>query len=240
MRILAFESSAKAASVALTEDGRLAAEYFENSGLTHSRTLMQMAADLLRSCDVAPEGVDAVAVAAGPGSFTGVRIGVAAAKGFAWGREIPCFGVSTLEAMAFAAGRARGLLCAVMDARCKQVYTALFRSVGGRLQRLSEDAAIPLQELQERLSQYQEPIFLVGDGAQLCYDAYGSSMPHLRLAPEHLRYQHAAGLCTAAWEAFQQGRVCSAQELAPIYLRLPQAERERMARMKQNTEESKS
>ena len=159
MRILAFESSAKAASVALTEDGRLVAEYFENSGLTHSRTLMQMAADLLRSCDVAPEGVDAVAVAAGPGSFTGVRIGVAAAKGFAWGREIPCFGVSTLEAMAFAAGRARGLLCAVMDARRGEVYNALFDAAPDGPVRRTPDRAISLAQLGEELKNIEKENF---------------------------------------------------------------------------------
>lgn len=240
MKILAIDTSSQAASTALWEDGALLGEEYIRVKLTHSQTSLPMVQTLLQHTQTSLEEVDLLAVSVGPGSFTGLRIGIAAVKGIAYALGKPCGAISTLECLSHNFLGVDTLVCAVMDARCKQVYTALFRSVGGRLQRLSEDAAIPLQELQERLSQYQEPIFLVGDGAQLCYDAYGSSMPHLRLAPEHLRYQHAAGLCTAAWEAFQQGRVCSAQELAPIYLRLPQAERERMARMKQNTEELKS
>ena len=106
MKLLAFESSAKAAGVAVLDDGRLLAEYFQNSGQTHSRTLMQMAENLLKTCDLEPQDIDACAVADGPGSFTGVRIGVAAAKGFSWGRELPCYGVSTLEAMARGAAMA--------------------------------------------------------------------------------------------------------------------------------------
>lgn len=227
MRILAFESSAKAASVALTEDGRLAAEYFENSGLTHSRTLMQMAADLLRSCEVAPEGVDAVAVAAGPGSFTGVRIGVAAAKGFAWGREIPCFGVSTLEAMAFAAGRARGLLCAVMDARRGEVYNALFDAAPDGPVRRTPDRAISLAQLGEELKNIEKEKIVLGDGGLLCYTTLSGQVEDLCLLPEHLRHQRASGVALAAERLAAAGLRPSAGELVPNYLRLSQAERER-------------
>ena len=124
MKILAFESSARAAGVALLSGGALLAEYTQNSGQTHSRTLMQMAEDMLRNCDITAQDIDAVAVAAGPGSFTGVRIGVAAAKGFAWGRQLPLYGVSTLEAMALGAAVSDGVYCACMDARREQVYTA--------------------------------------------------------------------------------------------------------------------
>ena len=151
MQILAFETSAKAVSVALVEDGALIGEYFQNSGQTHSRTLMQMAEDLLRNCDRTVADVDAVACAAGPGSFTGVRIGAAAAKGFAWGRELPCYGVSTLEAMIRAAAWADGIYCAAMDARRNQVYTALFSLRQGVFTRLMEDSAISLEALKEKL-----------------------------------------------------------------------------------------
>ena len=130
MRILAFETSAKAASVALADDRTLVAEVYQNTGLTHSRTLLAMAEHLLQSCEWTPRDVDAVAVAKGPGSFTGIRIGVAAAKGFAWGRELPLYGVSTLEAMALGLGELEGLVCPVMDARREQVYNALFRGSG--------------------------------------------------------------------------------------------------------------
>ena len=146
MKLLAFESSAKAAGVAVLDDGRLLAEYFQNSGQTHSRTLMQMAEDLLDNCDLTPRDIDACAVADGPGSFTGVRIGVAAAKGFAWGREIPCYGVSTLEAMARSAACLGGVICCCMDARRAQVYNAVFERCGETLVRLREYLTISLDD----------------------------------------------------------------------------------------------
>ena len=139
MLILAFETSAKAGSVALMEDGRLLGESYQNTGLTHSQTIMTMAQDLLTACGYTPADVQAVAVAAGPGSFTGVRIGVAAAKGFAWGKEIPCCGVSTLEAMALHLGVYDGYVLPVMDARRQQVYTATFLAENGTLQRITPD-----------------------------------------------------------------------------------------------------
>ena len=147
MRILAFETSAKAASVALMEDSRLLGESYQNTGLTHSQTLMTMAEDLIKACGFTPQDVEGVAVAAGPGSFTGVRIGVAAAKGFAWGKELPCWGVSTLEAMALNLGAYQGYVLPVMDARRAQVYTALFYVNCGEIRRVREDRAIALADL---------------------------------------------------------------------------------------------
>lgn len=231
MRILAFETSAKAASAALLEDGRLLGEYMQNSGQTHSRTVMKMAEDLLRNCDLTAKDVDAVGCAAGPGSFTGIRIGLAAAKGFAWGRELPLVGVSTLEAMAKNAAAAEGYYCAVMDARRSQVYTALFEMEDGCLRRVTEDAAISLEELGEKLKVLEKPKFLVGDGAFLCYNTLGSSVQDLYLLPEHLRMQRAAGVALLAWERLQSGSVPSAGALVPNYLRLSQAERERQKKL---------
>ena len=149
MLILAFETSAKAASVALTENGKLLGEIYQNTGLTHSQTLMVMAEDLLKQCGKAAKDITAVAVAEGPGSFTGVRIGVAAAKGFAWGREIPCYGISTLEAMAESLGVYQGYVCPVMDARRAQVYNALFYVNQGNITRVAPDRAIALSDLGE-------------------------------------------------------------------------------------------
>ena len=168
MRILAFETSSKAASVALLQDGCLLGEYLQNSGQTHSRTVMEMARNLLHNCDLTPGDVDAAACAAGPGSFTGVRIGLAAAKGFAWGREIPLVGVSTLEAMVRGAAMADGVYCAAMDARRNQVYTALFESEQGILHRLMPDSALSLEELASQLKPIESAKYLVGDGAFLC------------------------------------------------------------------------
>lgn len=198
MRILAFESSARAASVALCEDGALIGESYLNCGKTHSATLMQMASDLIRCCGMTASDVDAVAVAKGPGSFTGVRIGMAAAKGFAWGREIPCFGVSTLEAMARCHAHEEGILCAVMDARRSQVYNALFE--GGTFRRLTEDRAISLEELSEELKKVEKKKILIGDGAELCYNTLRDRVEELFLLPEHLRQQRASGVALAAAE----------------------------------------
>ena len=233
MRILAFETSAKAASVALLQDGILLGEYYQNSGQTHSRTLMKMAEDLLRNCDLSAKDVDAVAAAAGPGSFTGVRIGAAAAKGFAWGRELPCYGISTLEAMAVGCSHLDGVICAAMDARRSQVYNALFLAKNGKLTRLSEDRAISLQELGEGLRLREEKIFLIGDGAQLCYNTLREQLPDLVLMPEQLRMQRASGVALLAAAMAAEGLRPNGGEMEVRYLRLSQAEREKLERQKQ-------
>ena len=230
MKILAFETSAKAASVALTDGGKLLAESYQNTGMTHSQTLMVMAQDLLKTCGLSPKDVDAVAVAAGPGSFTGVRIGVAAAKGYAWGGELPCYGVSTLEAMARSLGVWQGYIVPAMDARRSQVYTAIFHAEKGVLTRVEEDMAISLQELGEKIKNYEESIFLVGDGAQLCYNTLLEEVPALVLPPEHRMHQRAAGVALAAQAMADAGDPGNGAELTPNYLRLSQAERERAAR----------
>jgi len=230
LRILAFETSAKAGSVALLENGKLLGESYQNTGLTHSQTVMTMAEELLKNCGYTPKDVDAVAVAAGPGSFTGVRIGVAAAKGFAWGGEIPCYGVSTLEAMARGLGVWDGYVVCAMDARRNQVYNAVFEAAQGVLTRKSEDRAISLEELAEELKEVEKPIFLVGDGSLLCYNTLKGTVPGLVLPPEHRMHQRAAGVALAAQQMIGEGVPGDAGALQPNYLRLSQAERERLAK----------
>ena len=237
MLILAFETSAKAASVALMEDKKLLAESYQNTGMTHSQTLMVMAEDILKQCGKTAGDVDAVAVAEGPGSFTGVRIGVAAAKGFAWGREIPCYGVSTLEAMALSLGVYDGIVCPVMDARRSQVYNALFEANCGILTRIREDRAISLQDLGEDIQKMDKPVFLVGDGSILCYNTLLKKVPTLILPPEHRMHQRAVGVGLAAAEKQALGDTGDGAALTPNYLRLSQAERERMEREQQNKKE---
>ena len=231
--ILAFETSAKAASVALLDKGVLLGEGYQNTGLTHSQTLMKMAEDLLDSCGKTVSDVTAVAVAAGPGSFTGVRIGVAAAKGLAWGAELPCYGVSTLEAMAEGLGVYDGYIVPTMDARRNQTYTAIFRAEGGKLTRVLEDAAISFAELGEKLKNCQKPIFLVGDGAVLCYNTLSEEVPGLILPPEHRQHQRAIGVALVAQKMIDAGLPGDGASLSPNYLRLSQAERERLARENQ-------
>ena len=230
MRILAFETSAKAASVALLENGKLLGESYQNTGLTHSQTLMVMAEDMLKQCGKTVADVTAVAVAEGPGSFTGVRIGVAAAKGFAWGAELPCCGVSTLEAMAESLGIYQGYVCPVMDARRSQVYNALFYVNCGEIRRVTQDRAIALTELAEELKTLNEPVFLVGDGSILCYNTLGAQVPGLILPPEHRMHQRAVGVALLAEKQAAAGNSGDGSSLTPNYLRLSQAERERMER----------
>ena len=229
MKILALESSAVSASVALVEDEKLIAQSFQNCGLTHSRTLLPMTEALLANCGVTLGDVDAIAVAHGPGSFTGVRIGAATVKGLALGADKPCVGVSTLEAMAWGARALGGDLCCVMDARAGQVYNALFTVEGQTVRRLCDDRAVKLTELGEEIG--EAPYFLVGDGADLCYNTLKDKCLGLRLAPPELRYATGFGVAAAALPLVRAGQTCSPQELDAFYLRRPQAERERMKRL---------
>ena len=229
MRILAFETSAKAASAALLSDGTLTGEFFQNSGETHSRTVMKLAENLLQSCALSPADVDYVAWANGPGSFTGVRIGAAAAKGFCWGKSIPGLPMSTLESMAWNVVDLEGVICCCMDARRSQVYNALFCAEHGQLTRLCEDRAISLQALEEDLRCFSDrPVRLVGDGALLTWNTLHERFANMLLVSEHLRQQRAAGVALAGWQAVLQGKVENAALSVPQYLRLSQAERERL------------
>lgn len=230
MLILALESSAKTASTALYGDEGLLAQSFQNSGLTHSRTLLPMAEDLLKNCDKKVSDLDLIAVSHGPGSFTGVRIGVSTVKGLCWAADKPAVGVSTLEAMAWngLTAPAGYIICCVMDARRNQFYNALFELQEGKPVRLCEDRAIGSDELCEDIKKYKKNIFLVGDGAALCYNALEKGGLSAMLSPEPIRFQSAWGVCMAALDK----KPVSAHELLPVYLRLSQAERERQEKMR--------
>lgn len=222
--MLALESSAKAASAALFEDGKMLAMSFADAGLTHSRTLLPMAEDLIKNLGRSVKELGAVAVAHGPGSFTGLRIGMAEAKGLCWALQIPAAGVSTLEAMAFGGMCGEDmLLCCAMDARRGQIYNALFAVQEGRPVRLTEDRAIAAADLEEELLSSKKTWLLLGDGAGLCYNEMERCRAQLRLAPEPLRLQNARGVGLAA----QGKELLPGERLLPVYLRLSQAERER-------------
>ena len=228
MLTLAFESSAKAASVALLRDGSLISQYSQCSGLTHSRTLLPMAEDLLKNAEMNLSDIDLFAVAHGPGSFTGIRIGVSTVKGLAWACDKPCVGVSTLESMAWHGLAAGGLICPVMDARRQQVYNALFEIREGKPFRLTEDRPLSLAELCEELRSQKAVPFLVGDGAALTARFLEKEGLPFRMAPENLLWQSAWGVGMAALDKTPG----DSQSLLPVYLRLSQAERERQERMK--------
>ena len=227
MLILAFESSAKAASVALVRDGQLLAQSTQLSALTHSRTLLPMAEDLLKNCELSVGDVELFAVAHGPGSFTGIRIGVSTVKGLAWAADRKCVGVSTLEALAWHGVAAGGLVCPVMDARRQQVYHALFEIRDGRPVRLCADSPVSLDELAAELVARKESPLLLGDGAALTADFLAARGLPFRLAPDNLRWQDAWGVAMAA----QDKEPIEGAALLPVYLRLSQAERERQERM---------
>ncbi len=230
MKIIALESSAVTASVAVAEDERLLAQSFQNSGLTHSATLMPMVADLLKNTGLTLDEMDVVAVAAGPGSFTGVRIGVAAAKGLAWPGDKPCAPCSTLESMAWQCAHVGGEICAAMDARRNQVYCARFFAENGQLTRLTQDRAVGLDELAEEVRASGRSQTLVGDGAHLVQKALGRQDLPTVMMPPHLLYQTAWGVARAALRLARENKLVSAAAMAPSYHRLSQAERERLER----------
>ncbi len=225
MKILAVDSSAVSASVALTEGDKLISESFVNIGLTHSETLMPMVNSVLCNAKLSVKDIDAFCVTVGPGSFTGIRIGVAAIKGLAQPNQTPCAAVSTLEAMAYAADDIEGILCCAMDARCGQVYTAIFEVHKKVIKRLSQDIAISLEELYNILKEYEEPVTFIGDGAGICLRFFEGKLPEIRLAGGLLRYQRAYGAVLAAL-AHSDDIFKAPELLAPVYLRPPQAERE--------------
>ena len=233
MKILALDSSAKAASVALGEDGIVIAEYFQNCGLTHSRTLMPMVNNLLTNCEIKLSDLDCIAISSGPGSFTGLRIGMATAKGIALGANLPCCGVSTLEAMSRLPAIDSGIICCSMDARRQQVYNALFEVKNKSITRICPDRAISLPQLATDLKKTQKKIILVGDGAELCYNYLKDILP-ISLAPHNVRIQRASGVLSVAEDLIKRGETVSPQLLYPNYIRLSQAERERLERLSKN------
>lgn len=229
MKILALESSAKAASAAICDEDKLIGQYWQNSGLTHSSTLLRMAENVLTDSGLSMSEVDLVAVSKGPGSFTGIRIGVAAAKGLAWAESLPLCGVSSLEAMAWPLADSEGcVICPVMDARLKQVYNAKFLAQNGKPVRLCDDRAISLEQLAAELERDGRVHILVGDGAELCWKAFSERLSNIRLAPQAVRLQSAYGVALASMQCPAE----NADDVVPEYLRLSQAERERNERLK--------
>ena len=231
MKILALDTSSQAASCAWMEDGLLMGEFFLNASLTHSQTIMPMVQSMLDSLSLCVADADAFAVSCGPGSFTGLRIGIAAVKGMSMVFGKPCVSVSTLEALAWNLSTHRGVIVPVMDARREQVYTALFQGDGDSVMRVSEDFALSFEEL-ANLTERMDDIMLVGDGAMLCRDFFSSVGRDIPVASPTLLHQRAGSVGLAAIGIAQKGGLTNAAALSPSYLRRPQAERERMEREK--------
>ncbi len=229
MKILSVDTSAVCASVAVTEGDKIISLSSTNAGLTHSRTLLPMIDSVLKNSETELSSIDCFACSVGPGSFTGIRIGISAIKGLADGLGKKCIAVSTLEALAYNLLGEDVIACAVMDARCSQVYTALFETTGESVKRLTEDEAIKIEELGERLKAYGKKIVFVGDGAAICHKALGYN-----IAPSVVRFQNAASVSFAAQKDFSEEKLTEPSKLLPVYLRLPQAERELKAKQKLN------
>lgn len=223
MKILSIDSSSVTASVAITENGKVLAENFINNGLTHSQTLMPMVEKTLTDSKISIKDIDLFAITNGPGSFTGVRIGIASVKGMADALNKKCVAVSTLEAIAEPLKNKDVIACAVMDARCNQVYTATF-NLG---KRLCEDKAVLIDELGEELKQYNKKVVFIGDGSVLCYEKLKENIREIEIADENIRYVHASSIGFIAEEKIKNGEEpVDSKNLVPFYLRLPQAERE--------------
>lgn len=230
MLIFGLESSAVSAGAAIIKDGKLIAETYLNLGLTHSETLMMLIDSCLKNAGLHIGDIDAFAVAQGPGSFTGIRIGISAVKGLVFGSDKPVYGISTLEALACGALLEDYLICPVMDARCNQIYTAAFTCREGVLSRVLEDSALKLDAFYEFIKLQNKKVLLLGDGAALT-ERYLREKDDIRfdIFPEIYRFQHAGGVAIAAWMRYNRGE--AGQDgalLLPSYLRLPQAERERI------------
>ncbi len=239
--LLAVETSAGPASCAVLrrENGKVSVlcEAVVNNRLTHSQTLMPMIGDMLKNASLSLADITHLAVAVGPGSFTGVRIGVSAVKGLAFPKDLPCAAVSTLAGMAhrLAGMPYTGLVLTAMDARCQQIYTALFAAENGKIERLTPDEVLPLETVKDRLRNESRPILVIGDGAAIAYAALKDDVPGLVLAPEAQRYQHATGVALEALLAVDRGECVTGTDLLPAYLRLPQAERELRAKQEQTS-----
>lgn len=233
MKILAFDGTAKAASVAVCENEKPLAYYTVDNGLTQSELLLPMAENLLSSLKMSFSDIDIFATSVGPGSFTGVRIGVSLIKGLAFGRKAPCVAVSTLEALAENLVPLRGVLVPCMDARRNQVYSATFRCDGEKIERLTEDRAISLDELAEELLAFDEPIYLSGDGYSVARRALLAKGVKLSETPELLILENGVSVAKVAYKMYVRGEFVTDTELSPTYLRLPQAERERLEKLSQ-------
>lgn len=232
MYILALDSTAVTASAALWSDGSLMAQYMLNSGHTHSTTLLPMIRHMLETSGVSVDKIDCMTCSVGPGSFTGIRIGIATVKGLAFGTDKPCIGVSSLEAMAYGMKSVNGIVCPVINARRTQYYSALFRIQDGAVTRLTEDEVILGADLDGILAEYDEPIYLTGDGYE---SARGFiTYPGLMYTPESYRWPTAFAVAEAAAYKLIHASpetVFTPDDLVPVYLRKTQAEREREERL---------
>ena len=234
MKIIALDSSGMVASVAVFEDGVLLAEYTVNYKKTHSQTLLPMLDEVVKMTELELASVDAIAVAAGPGSFTGLRIGASTAKGLGLAMGIPLIPVSTLEALAYNLYGTCCLICPIMDARRDQVYTGIYRFEGEKLKAVKEPMALGVDDLARSLNEMDQEVIFLGDGVPVYQDKLKTLIRvSCAFAPGHLSRQRAGAVAALGWRYYQEGKVQTAAEHVPEYLRMSQAERERKKRLEE-------
>lgn len=232
MKLLVLDSSGLVASVALIEDDRLVAEYTTGNKLTHSQTLLPMLNEVIRRTSFEMEEIDAVAVAMGPGSFTGLRIGAATAKGLGLAFKKPVIPVPTVDGLAYQLFGVTNLICPMMDARRKQIYTGLYRFEGSEMRVLKEQCAQSVEDTLTKLKEYGEPVIFLGDGVPVYRTEIETYMKDLAIfAPAHANRQRAGAIGALAEIYFQKGNYMDADRFVPEYLRKSQAEREREERI---------
>jgi len=231
MKILGLDSSGIVASVAIVEDDVLIAEYTVNYKKTHSQTLLPMLDEIAKMTEFDLNSIDAIAVAAGPGSFTGLRIGSATAKGLGLALKKPLIAIPTVEGLAYNLYDISGLICPIMDARRKQVYTGIYRFTDHQLKVVEDQMAVPMETVIEKLNQYGETVTFLGDGVPVFHELIAEKMtvPY-SFAPAHVNKQRAAAVAALGEIYYRQGKTETAMEHVPDYLRVSQAERERAAR----------
>ena len=231
MKILGLDSSGIVASVAIVEDDVLIAEYTVNYKKTHSQTLLPMLDEIAKMTELDLNSIDAIAVAAGPGSFTGLRIGSATAKGLGLALKKPLIAIPTVEGLAYNLYDISGLICPIMDARRKQVYTGIYRFTDHQLKVVEDQMAVPMETVIEKLNQYGEAVTFLGDGVPVFHEFIAEKMtvPY-SFAPAHVNKQRAAAVAALGEIYYRQGKTETAMEHVPDYLRVSQAERERAAR----------
>lgn len=231
MKILGLDSSGIVASVAIVEDDALIAEYTVNYKKTHSQTLLPMLDEIAKMTELDLNSIDAIAVAAGPGSFTGLRIGSATAKGLGLALKKPLIAIPTVEGLAYNLYDTPGLICPIMDARRKQVYTGIYRFTDHQLKVVEDQMAVPMETVIEKLNQYGEAVTFLGDGVPVFHELIAEKMtvPY-SFAPAHVNKQRAAAVAALGEIYYRQGKTETAMEHVPDYLRVSQAERERAER----------
>lgn len=232
MNILAIDTSTKVSTISIVCEDRIITEYSINLHFTHSQTIMSMCEEILKTTGIHLSEIDAFAVCTGPGSFTGLRIGISCIKGMAYALNKPCISVSTLDALSYNSLDFDGIICCVMDARCNQVYNALYDNSNQNLEKITEDRTIMIDDLLKELNIIKKNIILVGDGANLCYNKFKCTVSNIKLASLNNRYQRASSVGLVAVNKYKLNLFTNAFDLMPKYLRLPQAQRELIAKSK--------